>query len=356
MRTMRRMASEERKKSACGKLHRYVIAAILLVLVAATSFPALAAGIDPPSTRSPHGVVRIWGTAQAGPLVQQWAKSLKKVYPEIRLDFQMTGSDVGIAGLYTAKADIAIAGRDITESEEKAFEWVFRYKPSRVAIMTGSVNQLGKSPALVAFVHKSNPLQSISLEQLGFLFGHADAGATPIRQWAQLGVGERMTTRSISLYAPYSESGTGIYFRKQIINGKNAMNWDALKEFDEPVRIDQSADDSARRILTELAKDPEGLAIASLQSGIKGVKPLAITLPNGEVVRANRSTISSHAYPLSRSVYAYFNRPNGASVDPQVNTVLAHILGLQGQAAVARDGGYLPLSKELVLQQQSNLE
>jgi phosphate transport system substrate-binding protein len=135
------------------RLRLFRLARILLAangLIFATQ--AFAQAIPPPSNQSPTGILRIAGNAQLAPIVARWQSGFEKKHPDIRMKIDLKGSDVGVAGLYTAKADIALIGRDITESEEKAFEWVFRYKPSRVEVMTGSLEKAGKSPALVAFV------------------------------------------------------------------------------------------------------------------------------------------------------------------------------------------------------------
>jgi phosphate transport system substrate-binding protein len=259
--------------------------------------------------------------------------------------------------LYTAKADIALIGRDITESEEKAFEWVFRYKPSRVEVMTGSLEKAGKSPALVAFVHKDNPLKSISLNELGGAFA-ADGvlSLKPIRLWGDLGLRESWKERPVQLYSPYTESGTGIFMRMKIAQSKNAMRWDALTEFHDPVHVDGAVDDSGVRILKALAKDPNGLAIAHLQSDVPGVRALPIRLEDKAIVEATATTLSDRSYPLARSIYAYIHRPKNAAVDPQVRKFIDYILSTDGQRAISKESGYLPLSKTLVFQQQQNLE
>src|SRR5690606_27349021 len=105
--------------------------------------------------------------------------------------------------LYTGQADIVLMGREATESEVKAFEWVNRYRPTAVPILRGSLDRAGQAPALVVFVHRDNPIAAISLEELDGIFGTARENGwrdgqpvataargaeRDIRHWGQLGL------------------------------------------------------------------------------------------------------------------------------------------------------------------------
>ena len=77
-----------------------------------------------------RGIVRVWGSPGYQPLAQQWATSFHAGHPGERIALHMTGSDTGMAGLYTGEADIALLDRAATDSELQAFEWVFRHPPA----------------------------------------------------------------------------------------------------------------------------------------------------------------------------------------------------------------------------------
>jgi hypothetical protein len=73
-----------------------------------------------------NGLIRVWGNARYRALGEHWAERFRVSHPRDRVAFHMTGSDTGMAGLYTGEADIALLGRPATASELQAFEWVFR--------------------------------------------------------------------------------------------------------------------------------------------------------------------------------------------------------------------------------------
>lgn len=80
------------------------------------------------------GVIRVWGSASYRLLAEHAAESFRVSHPRERVAFHMTGSDTGMAGLYTGEADIALLGRPATASEVQAFEWVFRHPPTCLQI------------------------------------------------------------------------------------------------------------------------------------------------------------------------------------------------------------------------------
>lgn len=331
--------------------------AVLALLVFVLAPSASDGQVPPPPHQSPPGVIRVWGNAQTEGLVRQWVAGFATLHPGLRIETRLTGSDIGMAGLYTGQADIALLGREATESEVKAFEWVFRHKPTPVEILTGSIDRAGRSPALVVFVHRDNPIERLDLAQLEAIFGQEHRHApNNIRTWGQLGLEGEWADQPIRLYAPMAESGTGRFFRANVLGGSNKMNWDHLTEFDDPVRPGGASDESGWRILDALAQDRYGLAVSNLQFVPPAVKPVALRiLTGGDYRSATRTTLIDRQYPLTRSVYAYINRPDGGPIDPQVGLFLEYVLSAAGQAAVAEDGGYLPLNPALLTAQRKKL-
>ena len=89
------------------------------------------------------GMIRVWGNPGFRTLAQQWAERFRAKHPEERIVLHMTGSDTGMAGLYTGEADLAVLGRPATDSELQAFEWVFRRPPTCIEIAAGSIGVRG---------------------------------------------------------------------------------------------------------------------------------------------------------------------------------------------------------------------
>ena len=105
-----------------------------------------------------------------------------------------------------------------------------------------------------------------------------------------------------------------------------------------------------------LAKDPYGIAYTGLCYQIPQTKVLALAgNAGGPFLKPTRETVASRAYPLSRPVYLYFapDTPGGdpAPPDPKVREFLRYILSREGQAGVAAEGDYLPLTAAVAAEQ-----
>jgi phosphate transport system substrate-binding protein len=308
------------------------------------------AQLSPPIPSARPGVIRIWGNAQMEAVVRSWSDAFRIRNPGIRVETNLSGSDVAMAALYTDTADMVLLGREAAEMESKAFEWIYRYPPTEVEVMTGSVGTAGKSPAVAVLVHKSNPLKRISFDELRAVFGQGDASV-----WGELGLDGAWTSRTIRLYAPHAESGTGKFFRQKVLNDSNKMAWDRLTEFSEPVVKGPYVDRAGRDIAEALAQDPAGIAIGNAGDVTPDVRVMPLSVSGAGAFLPTRVTVGDRSYPLSRAAYAYVNRAPGKPADPEVAAFLRFVLSPEGQRIVER-GGYLPLDSEHVAEARRAIE
>lgn len=317
-------------------------------LLAFFCFAALPVHAADPSL---SGVLRIAGNPEMTGVVARWTAAIQQEHPGVRIETHLTGSDTGMAALYTGKADLALLGRTPTPSEIQAFEWIFHYQPARIEIMTGSLDRAGKSPALVLFVHRDNPLAQLTLAQLDGVFGTAHRFApADIRTWGQLGLTGEWADQPIHLYAPDAMSGTGRFFRHIVLDDSRMMNWGQLAEFSDTAVPLERNHDAGRQIIAALAQDRCGLAVSSLGFATDRVRAVPVS------VAATRETVMARQYPLSRAVIACYNRKPGAAPDPLVREFLRYILGPAGQRVIAADHGYLPLTTAQAAEQARRLD
>lgn len=87
------------------------------------------------------------------------------------------------------------------------------------------------------------------------------------------------------------------------------------------------------------------------------VKALALArAPGDEAVAASRESLISGSYPLTRALYAYFNRPTNAALAAGLNEFLHYVVSPEGQRDVVEGTDYLPLSPQTARQQLKKLE
>lgn len=152
--------------------------------------------------------IRVEGSDTMVNLAQAWAEDYRKQHPEVAVQVQGGGSGVGIASLIEGVCDLANSSREMTEEEKEAV------KANRNVEATESI--VGYD-ALAVYVHKDNPLESISLEELAEIY--AEDGK--ITRWSQLGVAaDAPSSGDATRVGRQNSSGTFYYFRKAVLGTK----------------------------------------------------------------------------------------------------------------------------------------
>ena len=123
-------------------------------------------------------VIRLTGSDTMVNLNQAWAENYKTSSPDVSVQVAGGGSGVGIAGPHRRhprhrRVQSQDGARGDRESDEVG------RAPRRARFVVGL-------DALAVYVHKDNPLRSISIEDLAEIYG--DGGQ--ITKWSQLGVQE----------------------------------------------------------------------------------------------------------------------------------------------------------------------
>ncbi|MFI5335788.1 MAG: PstS family phosphate ABC transporter substrate-binding protein [Opitutales bacterium] len=313
------------------------------------------------------GTLRSWGNPQMAGLMKNWEAGFRRYHPDLRFEDSLKGTASAQFGLAEWVADLAVMGRQVYTYE---FYGTYRRSlllPVEIAVAGGSFDVPHKTYALAVFVHKDNPLAKLTLRQLDGIFGaqrtggwqgmkwNRDIARGPegnLRTWGQLGLTGEWANRPIHPYGPPGvyPGGTS-FFQSRVMGGADTWAED-LREY-----VDRQA------MIEALAKDPCGIAYTGFCYATPGVKTLALAEKEGSPsVAPTRATVADRSYPLSRLVYIYFtvDRPNGdpadPRVDPKVREFLTYILSRQGQADVAREGDYLPLTAGVLREQLKKLE
>jgi phosphate transport system substrate-binding protein len=328
---------------------------------------SLAAFSEPQLPRyAPHGTVagtiRILGHGAAGKdfieaLVKSWEAGFHQYQPNVQFDNKLYGTASAIGALYAGVGDLAILGREIWPSEISAFREVLKYPPLEVDAVTGSFDVRNKDFALAIYVHKDNPLTNLTLAQVDAIFGCQHLrGSKNIRKWDELGLKGEWTGKPIGVYGIGINRGFAYFFEQTVFIGSSKWNPE-MQEFGDEKLPDGKLIDAGKQVLDALAKDRYGIAYSAVRYANPQVKAVALAAQNrGPYVPVTRQTVMDRSYPLTRVIPIFLNRTPGHPVDPKVKEFLRYILSRQGQAVAAEDGGYLPLTAEVVSEQLKKLE
>jgi phosphate transport system substrate-binding protein len=247
-------------------------------------------------------------------LSQAWAESYHKKKPDVNVQVSGGGSGVGINSLISGKVDMANASRRMDEKEIARAKTNFPGKEPKE--MTLAID------ALALYVHKDNPLDSISIEELAEIYGEGGA----LTKWSQLGI-KIAGSDEIQRVSRQNNSGTYAYFREHVL-GKN-------RDFKNG-SIDQSG---SKDVVTLVSRTPSAIGYSGMGYKTADVKWLKVSAKKGQPgVAPSVEAARNGTYPISRPLFVYtIGEPQGA-----VKDFLDWCHGPEGQAIVA-EMGYVPL-------------
>jgi phosphate transport system substrate-binding protein len=257
-------------------------------------------------------------------LVALWAEGFKKFYPSVREGIEGKGSASAPPALVEGTCSFGPMSRDWKPSEIDAFKAKHGYAPSVVPVAIDM---------LVVFVHKDNPLKSLSLQQVDAIFSKNRTGGAraDIRTWGDLGLEGEWKDRPISLYGRNATSGTYGYFKEF-----------ALFKGDFKPTVKEQPGSSA--VVQAVASDRFAIGYSGIGYMTANVRPVPLAAePGGEPVLPIAAAAYEGEYPLARFLYLSVNHRPGTELDPLRREFLRFVLSSTGQAEVKKDG-YLPVT------------
>ncbi len=247
-------------------------------------------------------------------LAQAWAEAYGKAEPSVSIEVAGGGSGIGVAALLNGTCDIANSSRHLEAEEVEKAKAKYGAEPKEYKV---------GYDALAIYVHPSNPLNEISVEQLSDLYRE---GGT-ISKWSELGVTIPGAPDEIVRVSRQNNSGTYHYFREAVL-GKKA---DFKKG---------SRDLSGSKDVVELVSTtPSAIGYSGIGYRTDKVKVVKVSKKKGEpAIEPTIETTLNKTYPIARPMFFYTPPNAGAHVAKYIDWVL----GKDGQAMIA-EKGYIPL-------------
>lgn len=317
------------------------------------------------------GVIRMVGSNYVADshVGELWVAGFKKLEPGITFEFVLKTPSAAIPALYLGVGDIG-PSRKMTFEDLLGYERTMNADPVEIEYATGSYDVPGWSPAFGIFVNKANPIAKLNMAQLEAIFGaertgawegtswHPERARTPdqnIRTWGQLGLTGEWKDKPIHVYGVNLRYHQAIRFEDQVMHGSSKWNSELL-EYANYGKKDGTLAIGASMMVEDLARDPYGIAYSEVNFTQPGTKVLALAPGNTtNYVELTRENVQNRSYPLYDAVYMYTNGSPEHPMDPKVREFLRFILSKQGQTAIAQDGKFLPLTKEVVDRQLKKL-
>lgn len=244
-----------------------------------------------------------------------WSQAYHDLHRDVPISVSGGGSGTGIAALIAGDVDIANSSRHLKDSE---IELAKQHGHTPVQHHVGY-------DGIAIYVHKDNPLDHITLDQLREIFG--DGGK--VTRWSELGVELGAgADDQIVVASRQNNSGTYEYFREAVLGG------DKGRFKSECMLLNGSKD-----VVDFCAKTRTAIGYSGLAYATKAVRvvPVAKTADSPPVAPGDQ-TVLDGSYPISRPLLMYTNgEPTG-----DVKTYLDWIKSDAGQH-VLKARGYPPL-------------
>jgi phosphate transport system substrate-binding protein len=320
------------------------LARILPAIVVAVSMIAAASAqtvkVDPAlaayeKTSGVSGSLSSVGSDTLNNLMTLWAEDFKREYPNVRVQIEGKGSSTAPPALIEGTAQLGPMSRPMKDTEIDEFEKKFGYEPTQIRVAID---------ALAVYVHKDNPIEKLTLEQVDAIFSSTrkcglDHGITT---WGEAGLASPWASKPISLYGRNSASGTYGYFKTVALCGGDYR--DQVKE--QP---------GSASVVQGVTEDVNAIGYSGIGYKTSGVKAVALANKAGEpFFPADAEAVFSGSYPLSRYLYVYVNKAPNKPLDPLVREFIAYLLSRDGQETVVKDG-YFPISATIVHEEVAQL-
>ncbi len=247
-------------------------------------------------------------------IAEAWAEQYHREHPNVRVQVLGGGSGVGIASLIDGNCDMANTSRKMKPAEIETARSRRGGEPQEIVV---------GHDALAIYVHKRNPLDSISLEELADLYGEGGQ----ITKWSQLGVPEgTLGTDRITRVNRQSSSGTYAYFREAVLGKGRDLKL---------ASIDANGSKDAVSLISHT---PSAIGYSGMGYVTPKVKTLKVSKRRGEPgVAPTVENARNGSYPITRPLQIYvIGTPAGA-----VEKYLNWILSSAGQKIVL-ELGYVP--------------
>ena len=269
-------------------------------------------------------------------LMTLWGESFSRMYPNVKLQVEGKGSSTAPPALISATAQFGPMSRQMKSTEIDEFEKKFGYKPTELRT---------SFDALAVYVHKDNPLQSLTMAQADAIFSKTRkrGGVKDAATWGDLGLTGDWAARPVSIYGRNSASGTYGFFKEHVL--KNGDYKDTVKE--QP---------GSASVVQGVTNDRYGIGYSGIGYRTSGVRIVPLSESDGGATsEGSYEDVVSKKYPLARYLYLYVNRAPGKPLDPIIKEFLELVYSREGQEVVLKDG-YLPLTNAIVTEELRKLD
>jgi phosphate transport system substrate-binding protein len=303
---------------------------------------ALAAEVDPALPRYeprafdvPAQAVDVVGYNDMRDLLEALVPVFTAAHPGLRMKLDLPGTRFAPAALASGASAFAPMGAEFTPPQLAEYRAIVKADPIAFRVAHASLDPRALSGPLAVFVHRDNPLRSLTLDEASRVFsGEA-------RSWGDLGLAGAWAARPIHPVGLGAGTALSYAFASAAMGSRGfASHLDGVPQSVEVVK--------------KVGGDAGAIGFAAAMRETPEVRVLPIAMRAGDApVALTEENIVAGRYPLDRFLLVYVRPP----VSPLARDFLRLMLSREGQAAVAATPQkYLPLSATDAARETDRLE
>jgi len=268
-------------------------------------------------------------------LMTLWAEGFARHYPGVRVQVEGKGSSTAPPALIEGTSQFGPMSRSMKDKEIDEFEKKFGYKPTQLKT---------SMDALAVFVHRDNPIRSLSLTQIDRIFSSTrKRGGAEATTWGDLGLTGEWASKPINIYGRNSASGTYGFFKEH-----------ALKKGDYKDTVKEQPGSAA--VVQGVTEDRYAIGYSGIGYKTSGVRAVPLSEADGEAANeADYDHVVDGTYPLGRYLYLYVNKAPNKPLMSLEREFLRYVFSKEGQEVVVKDG-YLPLDEKACAKERAKLD
>ncbi len=307
----------------------------------------------------PDGSLRIVGFDDMAGMVAKWDEEFTKTHAGIKFTPILKGNGTAIPAITYDMAVFAPEGGGASLLELLPYEKIYGSKKDPVAALIirvahGSLNPAATMSPLGIIVNKSNPIKSLTKEQVASIFG-TGSGTGDVTNWSQIGMGGDLADKPIHPTGLYWDS----YNRPDDPYMGEYMMYRQMGPFPGAV-FTQNYEQYLHYsdVVKKVSNDPLAIGIVTLNRIDASVRVVPLVESDGHTLSTGSAQdLTADRYPYPRDLFLYVRREPGTPFEQLVKEYMRMVLSKQGQEAVAQDAkGYLPLTADEVKVELDKLE
>jgi phosphate transport system substrate-binding protein len=278
------------------------------------------------------GTLGAVGSDTMAGLMLRWGETLTARYPDVKLQFQASGSASAPTALVAGTTRLGPMSRPMNTEERGNFIERYGYPPLELKVARD---------AIIVVVHRHNPLRALTRQQVDAIFSTTrTCGAdSPIRRWDQLPSTQDWAFGRIALHGRNLASGTHGLFQKRALCGGLFRN-------------DISEHPGSSAVVAAVGESANAMGYAGFNHLTPAVHAVSLYNDNGTAIPPGETAIQRGDYPLSRYLYLYVNLPPGEALPAPEQALLTLIMSEEGQQ-IARASGFVPLAQDVLNAQKA---